>query len=507
MIDKKTNPRINPWLCNFKCEMGYARESATDIDIYSHQVVLDYHKKDCLIPMNQFKDIYFKDHYNSEAFQNKVKQIREKNNNNWMYKYNYCFELLIKDKQKFHKAGFANFEDMNNIALNVLEKNSKASEVLSKKFPVIIIDECQDLSWVEIKILDILNSMGSRLHFVGDLNQSVYEFKRVDPNDTLEFIKDFGKMKLENNFRSCQEIVDFSTILIPINKKIKGEEKTLFGNKSLLYLEYVTPKDAVEAYGQILDKLNIVHSNSCIIVKQNSLKNELIEVDDKDKHLFISALQFWSKGDAYQKQMALKYIGKEIARWLQDTGMESNYYCPKEMESVFKWRIFLKDILCDCINNKSLMNFDRKYLKWYADARKELPDIITKQFIQIEETSAKIWDLDKIFTGTWYKASDANSNIAIKDIEAKKRNLTIVTVHGSKGCTYDSSLVLSSKSTNSQSGHWKAHWLDGDDEDKRVGYVASTRAKYLLVWGVPKLLPEEKTILEDLGFVDGNSII
>ena len=52
-----------------------------------------------------------------------------------------------------------------------------------------------------------------------------------------------------------------------------------------------------------------------------------------------------------------------------------------------------------------------------------------------------------------------------------------MTIHGSKGCTYDTTLVISSENAQSEGGHWKAHWIEGDGEAKRIGYVASTRAK------------------------------
>ena len=46
--------------------------------------------------------------------------------------------------------------------------------MLSKRFPLIIIDECQDLSWVQLNILKKLQEQESTLHFIGDLNQAIY---------------------------------------------------------------------------------------------------------------------------------------------------------------------------------------------------------------------------------------------------------------------------------------------------------------------------------------------
>ena len=91
--------------------------------------------------------------------------------------------------------------------------------------------------------------------------------------------------------------------------------------------------------------------------------------------------------------------------------------------------------------------------------------------------------------------------------EKVKNAIPIMTIHGSKGCTFDTTLVISTKNARSIGGHWKEHWLNGTGEAKRIGYVASTRAKYLLVWGVPKMNSEDKELLKSYGFVNGEDLI
>lgn len=96
------------------------------------------------------------------------------------------------------------------------EKYKDYASLLSKRFPLIVIDECQDLSSEHLFILQGLNDLGVKLHFVGDLDQSIYGFRDVDPKDTIKFIADnkFKKMPLKINYRSCQQIID---LLLKIN--------------------------------------------------------------------------------------------------------------------------------------------------------------------------------------------------------------------------------------------------------------------------------------------------
>ena len=65
--------------------------------------------------------------------------------------------------------------------------------------------------------------------------------------------------------------------------------------------------------------------------------------------------------------------------------------------------------------------------------------------------------------------------------------------------------MISSQGKNSEGGYWK-HWFEGTEEDVRIGYVAFTRAKYLLVLGVPKLNEEERNLLQSYGFVSINQL-
>jgi superfamily I DNA/RNA helicase len=90
------------------------------------------------------------------------------------------------------------------------------ANILSQRFPFIIIDECQDLSWIQLEIFRLLKQHGTSLHLVGYLNQAIYEFKKVNPKKVNEFVSHhrFKLLQLTDNFRSCQSIVDLCKKLV-----------------------------------------------------------------------------------------------------------------------------------------------------------------------------------------------------------------------------------------------------------------------------------------------------
>ncbi|MDT8718884.1 ATP-dependent helicase [Clostridium sp. 19966] len=509
LIDSDLSIFSNPWLQKYKCSIPYISKSGRRSDIYAHQILFDWSKKNFYIKIDQ-TCLSIGEYYESEQMQNHIIENRKKYNNSRYYSNSYFYNEFRKCKDNFLKDGFVTYEDMNSIAYQVLDKE-KIAQKISTRFPLVIVDECQDLSWVEIEILNKLRQKGTILHFVGDINQSIFEFKEValDSQYTSHYLETFKHFELTDNFRSCQPIVDLSNKLINSDNKVRGIEENKFLENSILYLEYNTVEKVINEYLKILSRFGISQDKCCIIVKQNSLKNQILGNKDNDKeHLLISAIQLWEKGGPSFKKKSLEYAGKQISKWFEGGNSKSNYYCPKDIISSFAWRIFLRDILLDCIINTKLTNYNRKYGKWYEDARKELPSIIKKNYLKIQEYDKIERDFDKIFSSRWYIGKNIRDDIFIFSKESKIDNLVkISTVHGAKGCTYDSTLVVSSKTINSESGHWKKHWIEGTDEDRRIGYVASTRAKFLMIWAVPQLSKEERKLIESYGFKDGKNIV
>ena len=80
-------------------------------------------------------------------------------------------------KVKFLRDGFATYHDVEWICYRLLKEKDGFAEKLAQRFPFIIIDECQDLSWIQLEILRILKQAGTILHFCWDLHQAIYEFR------------------------------------------------------------------------------------------------------------------------------------------------------------------------------------------------------------------------------------------------------------------------------------------------------------------------------------------
>ncbi len=119
------------------------------------------------------------------------------------------------------KNGAMDFDDL---LLKMNEILQTIPEVLSKyqrKFKYILIDEYQDTNAVQFQITKLLAAMHENICVVGDDAQSIYSFRGATIENILQFQKDYEDVKvvkLEQNYRSSQSILNVANTVIKNNK-------------------------------------------------------------------------------------------------------------------------------------------------------------------------------------------------------------------------------------------------------------------------------------------------
>ena len=292
LVDVDSSIYSNFWLEKYKLDFPTPNDKPK---IYANQIVFRCSDSMWYIKIgDEFIDLAH--YYNLPEEQEYLKKLRNYKKNDKLFGYEYFEQKVNECKLKFWENGFANFEDMISISIYCLQDN-QIRENLAQKFPLVMVDECQDLSDSELMILNCLQNAGTKIHLVGDLNQAIYSFKGAKPEFLNKHIKDnnYSIYSLTNNFRSTQKIVDVASSLQNITLKIKGKTESLIGGDDVKYIEYDNEKEAIEKYEHILNSLNIPISSSIILVRNNSLKNKLIKnaANDYYKHAIIYAIQLW----------------------------------------------------------------------------------------------------------------------------------------------------------------------------------------------------------------------
>ncbi|WP_111828255.1 UvrD-helicase domain-containing protein [Acinetobacter colistiniresistens] len=406
---------------------------------------------------------------------------------------------IYKAKNQCLNAGFLTHKDIEYLAESILNERNDTQQYakkIAKRFQLIIVDECQDLSFEQLNILKVMMLNGSKLHFVGDLNQSIYEFRDVDPNDIISFISEngFREIKLTKNFRSCQKIVNIATNIM----KSSFIEASFDSDKqSCIVLQYNnSPSEVIPHFNELTKQ----YSNRVLVARGHQTLNQLYIVDNTPKlssEFLLSSLLNFDETSYTAINQSLVEFSEYIKNKVQLETKSSDYNCPQIIESELDWKLFLYNSIQHLLSN----GLKLKTSSW-TDWRKKLNAVIInlyKQEFVLPEIYEELKKSNLQIQSPSGKATSCISNYHRKNhsLDIKFRKSTI---HGVKGETHEVTMLISSPTKGGDGAHW-SHWIgDKTSEAARFAYVASSRPKHILVWCVKKLKPLEKTELKSLGF-------
>ncbi len=119
------------------------------------------------------------------------------------------------------------FDDIIMLTVKLLQENEDVKEKYAGQFCYILVDEYQDTNNAQYALISLLASTYRNLCVVGDDDQSIYKFRGANIRNILDFeqeFKDATVIKLEQNYRSTQTILNAANAVIRNNKKRKGKE-------------------------------------------------------------------------------------------------------------------------------------------------------------------------------------------------------------------------------------------------------------------------------------------
>src|SRR6187455_342176 len=201
------------------------------------------------------------------------------------------FQQMMRKKNRY------DFDDMINWVIKAFEENKNLLAGYQEKFQYILVDEYQDTSGTQNRLVQLLISYWDKpnVFVVGDDDQSIYRFQGANIENMLDFANEYTKdlmtVVLTNNYRSTQPILDVSKTLISRNderlvKQIEGLSKELLtSRKELIGLkndpvlhEYNSAKEEMaditnRVYELIQQKTD--PGNIAVIYKENKYGEEL----------------------------------------------------------------------------------------------------------------------------------------------------------------------------------------------------------------------------------------
>ncbi|HXC68597.1 MAG TPA: UvrD-helicase domain-containing protein [Pyrinomonadaceae bacterium] len=132
-------------------------------------------------------------------------------------------------EDRLHRNNALDFDDLLIKTVRLLRDVPEVREKYNNKFRYILVDEYQDTNALQFALIRLITEKSQNICVVGDEDQSIYKWRGADISNILNFEKHFPNTKiirLEQNYRSTQTILDVAGAVVKNNLERKG--KTLW---------------------------------------------------------------------------------------------------------------------------------------------------------------------------------------------------------------------------------------------------------------------------------------
>lgn len=413
-------------------------------------------------------------------------------------------EIYLEYEKTKKQKHLLDFDDMQVYALKLLE-DKKLLKSIKNKYKYFQLDEGQDTSLLQFKILEKIVMPENNLLVVADDDQSIYSFRASNPNYLLNFTKiykDAKIMTLDTNYRSGEEIIKLAKNFIGQNKnRYKKDFKVNRKNPSQIKIKSF--KNFSKEYAYILENID-KNENTGILFRNNisaiSLISYLLEnnidfsinskiMDFFESKIFLDMINIINFSNDFNNVEIFSEIYYKISSYLSKDDIEKLIYKPIN-ENIFDFfensdiENFKKDALFNIekkLKHLRKLDIDKKISFIHQSlSYKNYIDMLSRKYK--EETVNKDIYIEslKYFTKSCENLDQVYEKIKIIEKKSKslsENNLKLSTIHSSKGLEYDTVFVIDLIENEFPIILDEENHFERLEEERRIFYVAITRAK------------------------------
>ncbi len=426
------------------------------------------------------------------------------------------FRLIYREYGKrLRRANLIDFDDMLLMCYELLTQRKDILALWQNKFRYILVDEFQDINLVQYEIVKLLAAPQNNIFIVGDDDQSIYRFRGAKPEIMLGFPTDYPgskKILLDTNYRSASSILRASNCLIGHNENRfeKSAKAMKEAGEEPVIRHFPTLSEENKAVAEELLSLNkkgIPLSKMAVLVRTTlgagSLVHKLMEynIPFRMRDNLPNVFDHWITRDILcyiqialgksDRGLFLQIINRPkryISRDCFDTPMVDlelvkDYYEDKNWVLERLDQLEYDLALLSGMKPYAAVNYIRKaigyedYLKEYAELRRikagELVDILD----EVQESAKEFKTFEEWFSYMEDYKEELKKQ-AQDNREQKKDSVMLATMHSSKGLEFEAVFIVDAN--EGITPHKKAVLPADLEEERRLFYVAMTRAKSLL---------------------------
>ena len=416
--------------------------------------------------------------------------------------YNLYDEIKIQNN-------FMDFNDLLILANEYISTDKKLLKALKNRYKFFQIDEGQDTSTLQFEIIRKIVFPENNVFIVADDDQSIYSFRGASPENLLNFKDIYPNSKIffmDKNFRSTKNIIKISNKIIQGNK-IRYEKSSKHTTEENSQIMLFKVKNSTIQARELVNKISEINPNETIgVLYRNNISSlyvaEMLKNNDID--FFVKENKF----DFYSNRI-LNDV-KNILLFSEDTTdlevfkriyFKLNAYIKKDFITKLEYKPYNQCVLESLLDLDELNDF---YLNKFTSLRNDFKRL--KRMKMEDKIDCILYELgygdyldnfndfsnlnyNLIFDLIKYLSKDLktfdefiekldNLKELLKNASSSKSNISISTIHSSKGLEYDNVFIID--------------LIDGEfpqksilnsfdekllEEERRLFYVAMTRAR------------------------------
>ena len=426
-------------------------------------------------------------------------------------------------QKRLKSADAMDFDDIIVNAVRLLQNNPEVLEYYQRKFKYIMVDEYQDTNHAQYLLTSMLAGGYKNICVVGDDDQSIYKFRGATIENILSFEHQYSNVRvirLEQNYRSTQNILDAANKIISHNQNRKGKNLWTDNGKGDLINYHTADSDRDEGIF-VADKVfegirnGMKYSDFAVLYRMNSQSN-LVEqafVRMGIPYRLIGGHKFY---DRKEIKDALAYLSV-IANPNDSVRLQRIINVPKRgigdasvsaaLEIADGLGISLFEVICHADSYPALSRSSRKMLE-FAEMMNEfiddsgemqLSDLFKKVIIKSgyieslslepetkEDRKANLDELANNLTRYSEENDEPTLNDFLQEValmtdidnyNAEAETVVMMTIHAAKGLEFPVVCLIGMEESIFPSDMSSMSGEDEIEEERRLAYVAVTRAK------------------------------
>lgn len=422
-------------------------------------------------------------------------------------------EVYIRYEKNLKSNNAIDFDDLLVLPIELFKKNKAILEAYQEKYKYIFIDEYQDTNEPQYLLSKMIGSKYKSITVVGDADQAIFTWRGANYRNILNFEKDYKDAKvvvLEENYRSTKRILKAANNVIK-NNKIRKEKNLWTENDegtNITYYKAFDEKDesnyVVKEIKELLNK-GISPNDICVLYRANA-QSRIVEeafLQNAISYKIVGSYAFYNRKEIKDLLAYLKliYNNKDDVSLLRIINYPKRGIGNKAIENLSIKANFENKSLYEVIDSGKELDFKNIIEELKKESEKlsltELIELVLeKSTIKMSLENEKTLEADirlenlEEFKSITRNFEEREGIVSIGDFldeislvtdvsetdSSEEEKVTLMTMHAVKGLEFDYVFIVGLEEGlfPHQNSFDSA---DGLEEERRLAYVAITRAK------------------------------